>query len=168
MCSAHLINESTIEEIIRNDLNAILASFHDIKDLVQKEQERLEKADIKRLADAIQLENEVQEICRKKADVYDDYINDLISKQEYLKHKEKFEQKMAELQEQIEAMNKTEKRDAPSRSEWIERLLEIGYIEKLDRLTVVEMVNMIYIYADNTIKIIYNFSDELEDLIQAS
>jgi hypothetical protein len=38
-------------------------------------------------------------------------------------------------------------------------------MEKLDRTTVVEMVNMIYIYEDNTIKIIYNFSDELGDLI---
>ena len=38
-------------------------------------------------------------------------------------------------------------------------------LEHLDRETVVEMISMIYIYENNQIKIVYNFSDELEALL---
>ena len=50
-------------------------------------------------------------------------------------------------------------------NEWIEKLLQRGYIDKLDREIVVDMIDMIYVYEDNVIKIIYNFSDELEALL---
>jgi hypothetical protein len=59
-----------------------------------------------------------------------------------------------------------EERDNPIRNAWITRLLEIGHVDRLDRSLVVEMVGQIYIYSDNTIKIIYNFSDELADLLE--
>ena len=56
----------------------------------------------------------------------------------------------------------TFKAQMPENSPWIERLLRYQKLHHLDRNTVVEMISMIYICEDNTIKIVYNFSDELE------
>ena len=52
----------------------------------------------------------------------------------------------------------------PENGPWIERLLQYRELSHLDRNIVVEMVSMIYIYEDNTVKIVYNFSDEVEAL----
>lgn len=57
------------------------------------------------------------------------------------------------------------KTQLPVNTPWIEKLLQCGKLYQLDRETVVEMISMIYVYKDNKIKIVYNFSDELETLL---
>ena len=39
-------------------------------------------------------------------------------------------------------------------------------IQALDRDTIIEMIDIIYIYDDKRIKIVYNFSNELENLFE--
>ena len=47
---------------------------------------------------------------------------------------------------------------------WITNLIRTGKIDKLDRDVVDDMIDTIYVYDDKTIKIVYNFSDELKML----
>ena len=47
---------------------------------------------------------------------------------------------------------------------WITNLVNTGRINKLDRDVLDIMVDKIYVYEDKTIKIVYNFSDELKKL----
>jgi hypothetical protein len=164
-CSAHSIDVTTLEEIVRNDFNAILASLDNLKDIIAEQEKQLERTDAKQLAESVRLENEINRLIQKKHRAYEDYSEDLISKDEYLKYKERYDTQTDNLKHQLEVLSADNTPSKPTRSDWIDRLLSLGYVEKLDRTTVVEMVNMIYIYEDNTIKIIYNFSDELDDLI---
>ena len=46
--------------------------------------------------------------------------------------------------------------------QWIKHLLELGKVEQLDRNIVVDMVHMIKVFNNQRIKVVYNFSDELE------
>ena len=48
---------------------------------------------------------------------------------------------------------------------WLERLLQKGKIEELDRGTVADTIDAIYVSDNKEIKIVYRFSDELETLI---
>lgn len=48
---------------------------------------------------------------------------------------------------------------------WLERLLQKGKIEELDRGTVADTIDAIFVSDNKEIKIVYRFSDELETLI---
>ena len=50
---------------------------------------------------------------------------------------------------------------------WIKKLLELHDIDKLDREIVVEMISQIKIYENYKIKIIYHFSNELENFFNS-
>ena len=49
-------------------------------------------------------------------------------------------------------------------NQWIQKLLENGKITELDRVTVEEFIEKIYVYEDKHIEIVYKFSDEFDHL----
>ena len=123
----------------------------------------------KRKEEAERLEKEAEKLRAKKKRAYEDYSEELISREDYLDYKERYEKQIQTLENQIDFLTgETSGNSQQTRDEWMKRLLEIGHIEKLSRELVVEMVAQIQIYENHTIKIIYNFSDDLEDLISAS
>ena len=68
---------------------------------------------------------------------------------------------LEKLKAEKEGSNKTEK---ILENPWITNLVNTGRINKLDRDVLDIMVDKIYVYEDKTIKIVYNFSDELKKL----
>ena len=76
-----------------------------------------------------------------------------------------FEKEILVLQNKIEMINQIREEHSITVNPWIDRLVQCEDIEHLDRETVVEMISMIYVYENHTVKVIYNFSDELEMLL---
>lgn len=164
-CSPHNIHISAIEETVIRDLNAILSSIGNVRDIVEEERKKQEKANTDCSAEISRLENELQKLEKKKSRAYDDYSEDLITKEDFVRYKKKYDSCSDNIKKQLNILESGTEQKKPVHSEWADRLLEIGYIEKLDRETVIDMIHMIYIFADNRIQIIYNFSDELEDIL---
>lgn len=117
------------------------------------------------MGDISKYQAEIEKLRKKKERAYDDYSEDIISKADYLKYKDKYEQQIASIQTRIDMLNQVMENHSITKNPWIERLLQLEKVEHLDRKTVVEMISMIYVYENNTIKIVYNFSDELEALL---
>ena len=65
----------------------------------------------------------------------------------------------------IEMINQAAKDQSFVSGSWIDRLLQDEPLDHLDRETVVEMLSMIHVYENHSIRIAYNFSDELEALL---
>ncbi len=164
-CSSHNIKESVLEEIVLNDFNAILQSVRNLKDIIQKEQQALKPADTVHIKEKLKLE--ALKLAHKKEQAYDDYAEGLVTKEEYIKYKKRYDEQLKSIESQITAIKDTDETQDKKHT-WAKRLLETRHIDSLERSLVVEMVDQIYIYKDNSIKIIYNFSDELEDLIKSS
>jgi hypothetical protein len=170
-CSAHYIQSSVLEEYVLHDFNAILESMQNLKDIILDEEKRYASQKRQLLDDpdvgTESLLREVQKLEGRKAQAYEDYAEGLISKADFGKYNAGYEAKIALLEERIECLTASkEGEDRATGNAWITRLLEIGHVDQLDRSLVVEMVGHIYIYNNNTIKIIYNFSDELADLLE--
>jgi DNA invertase Pin-like site-specific DNA recombinase/flagellar biosynthesis chaperone FliJ len=166
-CSSHYIQCSVLEELVRNDFNALLAHMQNLKDIILDEEKKHASQVRQVQSDTEILTQEIQKLEEKKARAYEDYADGLITKADFARYNEGYETKIAQLEDRIDCLNASkEGRDNTTRNAWIARLLEIGHVDKLDRSLVVEMVGHIYIYQDNTIKIIYNFSDELADLLE--
>ena len=52
------------------------------------------------------------------------------------------------------------------KNEWVQKLLQTGKLEELDRETVLDMIDKIVVYENNEIEIVYKFSDELDYLFE--
>lgn len=167
-CSIHSIKETELEGIVLSDLNVIIKSVKDISKLIEQEQKQKKASAIATFGDISKYQTEIEKEQKKKERSYEDYADNIISKDEYLKFKEKCEQKISALQSKIDIINEVKESNTITTNPWIERLLQCGELEHLDRQIVVEMVSMIYIYENKTVKIVYNFSDELEALLQNS
>jgi flagellar biosynthesis chaperone FliJ len=166
-CSSHYIQCSVLEELVRNDFNALLEHMQNLKDIILDEEKKHASQVRQVQSDTEILTQEIQKLEEKKARAYEDYADGLITKADFARYNEGYETKIAQLEDRIDCLTASkEGRDNTTRNAWIARLLEIGHVDKLDRSLVVEMVGHIYIYQDNTIKIIYNFSDELADLLE--
>lgn len=166
-CTPHRIPLKVLENIVLDDLKKIVGSVDDLKSLVQSQDLNVEKSKQVAKSEIQKIKLDIERIKKLKKSVYEDYKEGLISKEEFLSYREDYTKKEELYLKQLETLEKEKDEGITSHvfdSPWIKRLLELKDIESLDRDIVVEMIYQIFIYEDKKIKIIYNFSSELEHL----
>jgi len=113
------------------------------------------------------LQKELSNWERKKEESYDDYKEGLISREAFISYGEKCDLQIKHLQLQIATVDEGEQKgDNFVKNEWVQKLLQTGKIEELDRETVLDMIDKIIVYENNEIEIVYKFSDELDYLFE--
>ncbi|MCD8069054.1 MAG: recombinase family protein [Lachnospiraceae bacterium] len=166
-CSAHAIPYSVLEDVIRNDLNAIIKSVENLRELI--EQNQAQEAFAKRQTgnERNRLSAELEKLKNLKKAVYEDYREGLISKDEFVTYRQDYvkkEEMLTKQKEDLERQSAERTAGDVLESPWVKRLLTFRNVEKLDRDMVVEMIHEILVHEDHRIKISYNFSDELAHL----
>ena len=164
-CSIHSITEKELESIVLNDLNIIIKSVKKLSQLIEQEQKQHKALSLVAYSDISKYQTEIEKTEKKKERAYDDYSDDMISKDDYLKFKLKCEQQITAIQSKIDMIHQVKESQSITKNPWVEKLLQFEQLEHLDRQIVVEMVSMIEIFENDTIKIVYNFSDELDVLL---
>ncbi len=165
ICSIHSITADGLEQIILQDLNVIMKSIEDVEKIIADEQAIKHSTEKYHLVDSKKYEAELTKLQRKKEQAYEDYSDEIISKKEYLKFKTKYELQIEQTQNKIKMIHETMEDKPIVANPWIEKLLRLKKLEELDRDIIVEMISMIYVYENKTIKIVYNFSHELDILL---
>lgn len=170
LCTPHTLPLKDLEEIVLNDLKIIVQNVEDLQELVKSQSFTASK--VKRIADTelMKIKSELERVKRLKKSVYEDYREELITKEEFLSYREDYQRKEELYSKQIEALE-TRKKDNVTEdvfeSPWLKRLLDLKDISQLDRDIVVEMIEEIIVYENRKIKIRYNFGDELEHLFSS-
>lgn len=167
-CTPHTIYVEVLEEIILSDLNKIIDSINNLKELIDKNTKKAKDSKQDYKSQMKKIDYEMKKIKRDKLSSYQDYKDGIISKDDYVAYSKVCEDKI----EQSKSRKKMlEDRISNKQSEveayenpWITKLLNTRKIDKLDRDIVNEMIDTIYLYENKTIKIVYNFSDELKIL----
>lgn len=163
-CDNDYIRSDVLEKIILDDLNCIISEVKDLNSLIDESEIDTQKLNLEK-----QLNNaktELERVVRKRRLSYSDYQDDLLSKADYLHIKEESESRELTLNKQIEELQ-TKIRDyaiTEQQSSFIQKLLDTKQIQTLDRSIIQEMIETIYIYKDNHIKIVYKFANEVEAL----
>ena len=163
-CSAHTISLKVLEDIVLQDLKTIMRNAGDLQEIVQQHQKTLIKKEsfvgkeISRITDAL------SRIRHLKKSVYEDYKDNLITKEEFLSYRKEYLEKEERYTQQLNLWKEQDSSDEILSNPWMKRLLEMRDIEKLDREIVVEMIKEIRIFENHRIVIQYNFSDELDHL----
>ena len=170
-CSPHTLPLHVLEKIVLDDLNIILREVADLRELV--ENQALENLSTVKILETEQfrLQTELEKVQKMKKSLYEDYKDELISKEELLSYRKDYLKKEEVLSVQINALEekKKENKDVSAfEHPWVKRLLELGHIEKLDRDIIIEMIDEILVYENRKIKIRYNFSNELEALFSST
>ncbi len=168
-CTPHAIPCYVLEKIILEDLNMMIQRMGNLSEVV--EQCRMTAGTARQAEDREEnrFRTELERVRKLKKAVYEDYRSDLISREEFISYRQDYQKKEELLIKQTEAAEKAGNSvSLPDimENQWVRRLLELGSIERLDRDIVTEMVHEIKIYENHTIKIIYNFSDELQHLFK--
>ena len=169
-CSPHTLPFQVLNDIVLGDLKAIVHSVEDLQELVKKQSFTASR--IKKSADTelVKLKTELERVKKLKKSIYEDYKDELISKDEYFSYREDYGQKETLYAKQIEALEAKKKDNVTEdifQTPWLRRLLELKDIEELDRDIVVEMIDEIIVYENRKIKIRYNFGNELEHLFSS-
>lgn len=169
-CTPHTLPMAVLEDIVLGDLKAIVDSVDNLKELVQSQ--RFTASKVKRIADTElgKIKAELERVKRLKKSIYEDYREELISKEEFLSYREDYLKKEELYSKQIEALEEKKKDNVTEdvfETPWLKRLLELKDIESLDRDIVVEMISEIRVYENRKIKITYNFGNELEHLFSS-
>lgn len=169
-CTPHTLPMAVLEQIVLEDLKTLVQNVGDLRELVSAQ--HLSASKMKRVADTeiSKIRSELERVKRLKQSVYEDYKEELITKEEFLSYREDYQKKEELYSKQIEALEEKKNdsiTDDVFDTPWLKKLLELKDIEKLDREIVVEMISEIKVYENRKIKITYNFSNELEHLFSS-
>lgn len=166
-CTPHILPMTVLEEIVLNDLNIIVRSIDNLKELVKEKHFTDSQAKRNTDTELRKVKAELERVKKLKQSVYEDYKEALISREEFFSYRTDYLKKEELYSKQIEALE--EKKQANTAEDvfetpWVKRLLELRGIESLDREIVADMIHEIRVYENHRIKIVYNFSNELEHL----
>ena len=169
-CTPHTLPMAILEDIVLGDLKTIINSIDNLRELVKLQSSTASK--VKKIADTElhKAKAELERMKKLKKSIYEDYKEELISKEEFLSYREDYLKKEKLYSEQIETLEEKKKENETEdvfKTPWLRRLLELKDIESLDRDIVMEMISEIKVYENHKIKIIYNFSNELEYLFSS-
>lgn len=165
ICTPHPLPHQVIEKIILNDLKAIIQNINNLHQIVEKQMHNCKGMKNIHKEENRYLETELQKIKRLKKSVYEDYKEDLISKEEYIMYRQEYQRKEDALNNQIVQLQKNHANQTAAdmyNNPWIQRLMELKDIQELDRQIVIEMIHEIKVYENHKIVITYNFTDELK------
>lgn len=169
-CTLHSISMNVLEQIILDDLKTIIKSVDDLREFVSKQDTEIAKKKNFTEKEIHRLKVELERVKKLKKEVYEDYKEELLSKEDYMAYRKDYEEKELLYAKQIQNLEEQKKNAVTSNvfeTPWLKRLLDKKDIESLDREIIVEMISEILIYEDNRIKIVYNFSNELADLFSS-
>ena len=97
-----------------------------------------------------------------KIGAYEDFKDELLDRQEYVKLKQEFDHRLEEARSTIEDLDRQIaelEQDSSDCFKWMEYYKSFGKLEELTRFAAAIAINRILIYEDRRIKIIFNFED---------
>lgn len=169
-CTRHAIKYDVIYNIVLEDLNKCIDSIKDLQHSIESN-----RPIIKQNNDSIMLalkhaKSELAKVQRLKKGLYEDYKAELLTQEEYLSYRDDYttnEKAFLQEVETLEAKSNQTPESFFENSKWIVELLKYKKITKLDRDIVLKMVDSIEVSENNVINITYNFSDELDSILNS-
>ena len=166
-CESHSINIEALEKAvlcsIQEEARTILKK-EDIDEL--KKFQAQDKASVYYEMQLENIQKRIDKIETFKKKTYDSYMDDLLSKEDYVKYISGYEKELEELKAQKETIG--DKADLQEEREhryheWADALKDYISIKKLTRDVVLELIERIEVGKDGAITIYYKFSNPYMD-----
>lgn len=165
MCCSHFIKKDTLDSIVKNEIQrqAKLALKENDKDEILKAAER--KKEMKRRSLQAgqridRLESELAGIQKYKKKTYENYVDGILTKEEYLTYKtdyEKQEQDVRRKIQQAEAEKECFGEAEQNYENWIEKFIQYGTLTEVTREIVTELIDKIIVNSGKSIDIEFKY-----------
>ncbi len=151
ICSSHSINAEALEESVLKLLNHQIKNVTDLGRILDKlEDAQIRKVEMeKRNRQITKKKEEVQKYNHLRLDLYEDYKEGLITKEEYLELKEIYEKRAKALEQSLEAVEVQMAFGADREKDkcgWINEFKKYGYLGCLSREVIVSLIEQILVY----------------------
>lgn len=167
-CTSHYISDKVIRGIVIDDINKIISQVENLSEMIKKYQSRPSSDKANTVQREIDNKNKfIQKYQERRKAARGMLYDGIITKAEYESDIADIQNDIGRLETEIGFLTElTASASAVLSNQWIQRLLENGKITELDRATVVEFIEKIYVYEDKHIEIVYKFSDEFDHLFR--
>lgn len=166
-CTSHAVHykqlKAAVLESIKNEAKKILTP-EDINTLNEMEDIRNLKPDY--TAQIHQIEKEIEQKIKYKKLTYQNYMDETISKKEYLSYVKEFDKDISGLKDKSERLNAQIEERSGLESEyhkWVDEFKNYINIDELTRDVVLEMIEKIEVNSDSSIRIFYKFQNPHAD-----
>ncbi len=166
-CTNHLIREDKVHGILLKIIQAHIQEFCNIPEVLQgiEIHRRLEKVRQKKEDERKRLKAELERLANLEDEIYADWKQGVISKEQFLRLKRKSEGDAERLEKQIWDMEKeieATRRGGEKESKLCETFQKYQNIQKLDRELVQDLIERVEIHHDKSITIYFKFQDETD------
>ena len=172
-CTAHLISVDKLYEYV----------LWQIQDQIEKlaVAEKVMKAADNIPAEQFQVKSINQQLCALSAEIdrykdlkeklYQDMVDQVVSKDEYKELHVRFSRKIGEAEKAKTELEQQKNKFIQSgfrNQQWIEDFKQYRNIQTLDRKIVIALIDRIIVYDKNRVEIRFNYMDEMQMLIEAA
>lgn len=169
-CSSHMIEEDELIEILLKDIQRELVlelMKEEIIELINQNSYICTKNERGQIY-LNKLENIREKYSKRILEAYEDFKEELLTKDQYLSIKDKYDKLEFEIVQEIILIKekiKYSKDNEVINNIWLEQLKE-GKISELNREVLEELLDEIVVYEDGTIEIHYYYSSIMQDIIK--
>lgn len=168
-CSTHNISEKNLIQgvlgVVQDHIGKVIATA-DAVEMIHQTQKT--KPDVVKLEDRIQKLSEEADACNsRKMNLYEDYKDGILSKDEYSMLKEKYQAQMDDIEKSIASIEADRDgiiANGTGRQEWIDKLKKYNGATELDRELVTFLIDKIEVVDTETILVSYRFEKALKEM----
>ena len=171
LCTKHSIKVENLEKAVLKAINLHIDLLIDTEEIAKQINEstyqNTKNENIENMIIAKQ--NEISKISNFKRTLYEDWKNKDITREEYLEYKQKYENDIERLKENIKRLeNEKQKYENQNQSHnaWIEKFKNQKGIAELSRDIMMELIDCIYVHENGNITIKFKFEDEFKRCLE--
>ncbi len=171
LCTKHSIKSENLQKAVLTAINFYIDLLIDVEEIVEQTNEstykNIKNHNIDNMITSKQ--NEISKVYNFKKNLYEDWKNEDITREEYLEYKQKYENDIKRLRQSIERLeNEKQKYEIRNQShnKWIAEFKKQMKITELSRNIMMELIDCIYVKENGDITIRFKFKDEFKRYLE--
>lgn len=176
-CSSHSINIEILEKTVLELLNHQIKVIADIKEVLDKleERERKQTGVEKKKQQIVQKKDEIQKINSLRLELYEDFKEGLLTREEYLELKEIYEKRIQMAENVLLKLNEEMELFISNPNifdDWIGEFVKYGQLEHLTREVAVSLIDKILIYEKQKgdryprIEVVFKYAEQISEALE--
>lgn len=165
-CSSHNINAEKVENIVMNAIKTQFLVLVDIKEDLEKIQGQPDDVRVKLIGkQLVKLKSDIEYYNNLKVKVYKDYVDQIISKDDYLALNERFQNTKESLEQALSELEEKQIRLTSGKVDiqtWIDEIAKYKDAVKLNRNMVVSLIESVKVFKDGRVQVCFLFDDEIK------
>ncbi len=165
-CTRHYIPRNILEQVLLDDLNSIIASVTNLRDLAEKGTAHTTKS-TRPHSELDKMKAALARVQRMKQGIYEDYKEELLTRDEYMRYRKDYDAQEKSLTQQLERASESTDKNKLLQQPWVDKLVQMGKLTEIDRATIAATLKEIRISEGGALDIAYLFSEDLRLLLES-